>query len=192
MTTIPTGSLPPLVVNSDPVAVAKALTPSLVAVQVIVVVVAFAAVFVASISASVSGLGSGLLAASPIMISLAFMVFVLVRTATNIGSHSTSRPVLTVDDAGLASTIPQGTITVPWSALESVSVAKRGRHRIVTFRVTPGTTADTPGVESTLKPADFRYLVKKGYKLGSAGIDVPIQTVLDAAAAFTRGRLVAR
>jgi hypothetical protein len=55
----------------------------------------------------------------------------------------------------------------------------------------PGVTPETPGVQTTLKPAVFRKLATKGFRIGSLGIDVPVQTILDAAAAFTGGRLVA-
>jgi hypothetical protein len=192
MTTIPAQTLPPLVVSSDPVAARKALSPSIAATQVGIVLFAVLAVVLASMSGSVSGFGVGVLSGAPILISLLFLVYLLTQSATNLGIRTIASPVLTVDTTGLFSSIVQGSITVPWSAIESVSVRKRGKHRIVTFHIDPSTTPETPGVTSTLAPSVFKQLLKRGYQLGSAGINVPMETVLDAAAAFTQGRLVVR
>ena len=192
MTTIPASTLPPLVISSDPVSAKKALAPSIAVVQGMIVLFALLAVVLAAMSGSTSGFALGVMAGAPILVSLLLLVYVLTQSATNLGIRSVASPVLVLDATGLSSGIVQGSLTVPWTAIESVSVKKRGKHRIATFHVATSTTPETPGVVTTLKPAVFKQLLKKGYQLGSAGIDVPIQTVLDAAAAFTQGRLVAR
>ena len=192
MTSIPVDTLPPLVINSDPVAAKKALMPSIVVAQIFVVVAAFLAVYCAALGASSGNIGTGISFGLPILVSVLLLVFVLTQSATNLGIRSVAAPVLTVDATGLSSSIVQGTIVVPWTAVESIAVRKRGRHRIVSFILAPSTTPSSAGVTSTLPPAAFKLLVKKGFRLGSAGIDVPMQTVLDASAAFTQGRLTAR
>ena len=192
MTSIPVDTLPPLVINSDPVAAKKALMPSIVVAQIFVVIAAFLAVYCAALGASSGNIGTGISFGLPILVSVLLLVFVLTQTATNLGIRLVAAPVLTVDATGLSSSIVQGTIVVPWTAVESIAVRKRGRHRIVSFILAPSTTPSSAGVTSTLPPAAFKLLVKKGFRLGSAGIDVPMQTVLDASAAFTQGRLTAR
>jgi hypothetical protein len=192
MTTIPAPTLPPLVVQSDPVAAKKALMPSIVVAQIMVVLFAFLAVYCAALGASSGDIGTGISFGLPILFSVLLLVYVLTQAATNLGIRLVAAPVLTIDASGLSSTIVQGAITVPWTSIESIAVRKRGRHRIVSFLLAPSTTPDTPGVVSTLPRAAFNQLVKKGFRLGSAGIDVPMQTVLDASAAFTQGRLTAR
>lgn len=192
MTAVPAQTLPPLVVKSDPIAARKALSPSIAVAQVMIVLFALLAVVLAAMSGASSGFGIGVMSGTPILISLLFLVYLLTQSATNLGTRSVAAPVLTVDSTGLTSTVVQGTITVPWSAIESASVRKRGKHRIVTFHIAKSTTPETPGVVSTLAPSAFTQLLTRGYQLGSAGIDVPMQTVVDAAAAFTQGRLVVR
>jgi hypothetical protein len=192
MTSTPAPTLPPLVINSDPVAAKKALMPSIVVAQIFVVVAAFLAVYCAALGASSGTIGTGISFGLPILVSVLLLVFVLTQTATNLGIRLVAAPVLTVDATGLSSSIVQGAIVVPWTSVESIAVRKRGRHRIVSFILAPSTTPSSPGVTSTLPPAAFKHVVKKGFRLGSAGIDVPMQTVLDASAAFTQGRLTAR
>jgi len=189
---MPVDTLPPLVINSDPVAAKRALMPSIVVAQVFVVLFAFLAVYCAALGASSGNIGTGISFGLPILVSVLLLVFVLTQAATNLGIRLVAAPVLTVDATGLSSSIVQGTIVVPWTSVESIAVRKRGRHRIVSFILAPSTTPSSAGVTSTLPPAAFKQLVKKGFRLGSAGIDVPMQTVLDASAAFTQGRLTAR
>ena len=192
MTSTPVDTLPPLVINSDPVGAKKALMPSIVVAQVMVVLFAFLAVYCAALGASSGNIGTGMAFGLPILFSVLLLVYVLTQAATNLGIRLVVAPVLTIDATGISSSIVQGTIVVPWTSVESIAVRTRGRHRIVSFVLAPSTTPSTPGVASTLPPAAFKQLIKKGFRLGSAGIDVPMQTVLDASAAFTQGRLTPR
>ncbi|MDN4640003.1 hypothetical protein QCD70_07090 [Agreia sp. PsM10] len=192
MTDANIATFPPLVVGTDPEAVRKAFRLPLAFVAGFIVVIAFVAVLVTAMMASLSGFGSGVLAALPFLITLSYMVYLAVRTAQTAGERASAGTVLTIDAAGLNATIPQGVLVLPWQAIESVALQKRGRHRIAIFRTVHGVTPDSPGIQTTIKPGIFRLLAKKGFRIGSAGIDVPVQTVLDATAAFTGGRLVAR
>ena len=192
MTDASIATFPPLVVGTDPAAVKKAFRLPLAFISGFIVVIAVIAVLFTAMTASLSGFGSGVLAASPFLVSLTYMVFLAVRTAGTAGERAAAGTVLTIDAAGLNATIPQGVLVLPWQAIASVQVQKRGKHRIAIFRVAEGVTPDSPGVETTIKPGIFRLLAKKGFRIGSAGIDVPVQTILDATAAFTAGRLVAR
>jgi hypothetical protein len=192
MTDANTAAFPPLVVGTDPEAVKKAFRIPLAFVTGFVVVVAVIAVLITAMMASLSGFGSGVLAALPFLVILMYMTYLAVRTAATAAERAAAGTVLTVDAAGLSSTLPQGELVLPWQAIESVQLQKRGKHRIAIFRAYDGVTPQSPGVHTTLKPAVFRVLAKKGFRIGSAGIDVPVQTILDATAAFTAGRLVAR
>jgi hypothetical protein len=185
-------SFPPLVVGTDPEAVRKAFRLPLAFTTGFVVVLAVVAVLVTAMTASLSGFGSGVLAALPFLITLSYMVYLAVRTAGTAGERASAGTVLTIDAAGLNSKIPQGVLVLPWQAIASVELQKRGKHRIAIFRVAPGVTPQSPGVQTTITPGTFRVLAKKGFRIGSAGTDVPVQTILDATAAFTAGRLVAR
>ena len=192
MTDASTATFPPLVVGTDPEGVKKAFRLPLAFISVFIVVIAIIAVVFSAMTALLSGFGSGVLAASPFLVSLTYMVYLAVRTAGLAGERSAPGTVLTIDASGLNATIPQGRLVLPWQAIASVAVQKRGKHLIAIFMVVPGVTPESPGVQTTIKPGVFRLLAKKGFRIGSAGIDVPVQTILDASAAFTAGRLVAR
>lgn len=192
MTDAQFASFPPLVVGTDQAAVRKVFRLPLMFAAVFLVVTALLAAFFAALMASITDLGLGFLTALPFLVSTTSLTFVLLNTAMNAGARAAAGTVLTLDSSGLASTVPQGTIALPWAAIESVTLLKRGRHRVLVFRLAPGVTHESPGVNTTVSPAVFRYLSKKGFRIGSAGIDTPIQTIADATAAFTAGRLVAR
>ncbi|PPF61861.1 hypothetical protein C5E11_13355 [Clavibacter michiganensis] len=192
MTDASTSTFPPLVVGTDREAVKKAFRIPLASMTLFIVVIAFVAVLLASLTASVSGVGAGILTSLPFLISLTFMTYTAVRTAGAAAERAAAGTVLTVDAAGLASNTPQGLVVLPWQAISHVEVQKRGGHQIAVFRLMPGVTPDGPGVHTTVKPNVFGILAKKGFRIGAGGIDVPLQTVLDATAAFTAGRLVAR
>jgi hypothetical protein len=192
MTDAPVATFPPLVVGTDVDAVRKIYRRPLIAMTSFVVVIAFIAVLLAAMTASLSGFGMGVLTAVPFLLMLSYMTFAAVNLAGTAAARAVPGNVLTLDATGLAAVSPQGPISLPWQAIASVELKKRGNHRIAIFRLAPGVTAESPGVHTTVKPALFRVLAKKGFRIGSAGIDVPMQTIMDATAAFTSGRLVAR
>ena len=192
MTDAQFASFPPLVVGTDPAGVRKAFRLPLAFAAVFLLFTAFLAAFFAAWMSSITGLGLGFLTALPFLVSTTFLTLVLLNTALGAGARAAAGTVLTLDSSGLTSMMPQGALTLPWAAIESVMLKKRGRHRVLVFRMSPGVTRESPGVNTTVSPAVFRYLSKNGFRLGSAGIDVPVQTIADATAAFTHGRLIAR
>jgi hypothetical protein len=99
---------------------------------------------------------------------------------------------LTLDHDGMEWAIPEGTIVVPWPLIAAISSRTRSRHRILTYRLVDGVTAETPGIRSDLSRKQFRVVTKRGLQIGSAGIDVSIDTIVAATAAFTQGRLAPR
>jgi hypothetical protein len=185
-------TFPPLLVGTDVEAVKRIYRAPLVGAAVSVVVIALVAVLCAAMMASLSGLGAGILAALPFLITLSYMTYLAVHTAGAVAARAVPGNVMTLDATGLAATTPHGPIVLPWQAIASVELKKRGKHRIAIFRIAPGVTPESPGVQTTITPGVFPMLAKKGFRIGSAGIDVPVQTILDATAAFTAGRLVAR
>jgi hypothetical protein len=192
MTDAPVAAFPPLVVGTDVEAIRKVYRLPLIGATSFVIVIAFIAVLLTAMTASLSGFGMGVLTALPFLFMLIYMTFLAVSTAGTAAARAVPGNVMTLDATGLAAVTPQGPLALPWQAITSVELKKRGKHRIAIFRVAPGVTAESPGVQTTIKPALFRLLTKKGFRIGSAGIDVPVQTILDATAAFTGGRLVAR
>jgi hypothetical protein len=192
MTDASTSTFPPLVVGTDPEAVKKAFRVPLASMTFFIVAVAFVAALLAALTASSSGVGAGILTSLPFLIALTYMTYLTVRTAGAAAERAAAGTVLTLDATGLASNTPQGLVVLPWQAISHIEVEKRGGHQIAVYRLLPGVTPDGPGVHTTVKPAVFGILAKKGFRIGGAGIDVPVQTILDATAAFTAGRLVAR
>jgi hypothetical protein len=192
MTDAPVAAFPPLIVGTDVEAVKKIYRVPLIGTTVFVILLAFIAVLLTAMMASLSGFGLGVLTALPFLFMLSYMTFLAVQLAGTAAARAVPGNVVTLDATGLAAITPQGPIVLPWQAIASVELKKRGRHGIAIFRVFPGVTGENPGVQTTVKPALFRLLAKKGFRIGSAGIDVPVQTILDATAAFTGGRLVAR
>jgi hypothetical protein len=106
--------------------------------------------------------------------------------------RSAAGEVLRLDAEGMHWRTPVGPLDVAWDVVTAVDVRAQGRHRILTYSLPPVFDAGRPGVSTTIKPAHLRRLAKGGLCLGSAGIDVPIDTILEATARFTNGRLVAR
>jgi hypothetical protein len=140
------------------------------------------------------GLGSrlGLLSAIPFLLAGAYLTWMTVSVSRSAASRAAMGTVLTLDQVGFTARMPQGDIAIPWGAVHSAHLASRGRHRILTFRLTLGTTPQSEGVRSTVTPAEFRVIAAKGFRLGSAGLDVPVTTIASAAAVFTGGRIAAR
>jgi hypothetical protein len=179
----------PLVVHRDPAALVRPFRLSIALSATTAVFTAFVACFYAALMASLAGFQSGLLAGLPILISTVYLVFITVRSSHKLATQLATRAVITLDEAGLGATLPEGTITLPWWALETVSVRKRGRHRIIKFHLAKDITPETEGVTSTLTPATFDRVRKLGFHLGSLGIDATVEQVLAAAGSFTSGRL---
>ncbi|MET0932276.1 MAG: hypothetical protein ABWX56_01070 [Mycetocola sp.] len=178
--------------NSDAEAVRQLFQPKLTLIATLGVVAAIFAAASAALMADLAGFGAGLFAALPFIVIAAFASYLGAQTANTLAARLSAGSVVTVDASGLRSTIPQGLVSLPWHAIESVSMKKKGGHSILTFRISRGTGPDTDGVDSTLSPAAFALLAKRGFQVGSAGVDTPIQTIADATAAFTSGRLQVR
>jgi hypothetical protein len=192
MTDAPVATFPPLVVGTDVEAIRKIYRAPLMGSTILVPLAAVVAVLFTAMMTSTSGFAVGVLTGMPFVAVLAFMTASAVQTAGTAAARAVPGNVLTLDATGVAATTPQGPLVLPWQAIESVELKKWGKHRIVIFRGFPGVTPESTGVQTTLKPAAFRKLATKGFRVGSLGIDVPVQTILDATAAFTAGRLVAR
>jgi hypothetical protein len=185
-------TFPPLVVSTDAAAVTRAFRFPIVLSQVMIVLTAAAAIaIVVGVSVSTGDLGTGLLSSLVVLwpVYFTFMTVYLMRAARKRASLGS---VLTLDSAGMEWRMPQGTVVVPWHVVGSVTARSRGRHRILTYRLVDGATGETTGVRSDLDPALFRRLTKRGLQIGSAGIDVDVDTILAATAAFTQGRLALR
>ncbi|MBG6237367.1 asparagine N-glycosylation enzyme membrane subunit Stt3 [Mycetocola sp. CAN_C7] len=183
---------PPLTVKSDPVAMRKLFQPNIVLLTSLAVGAAIAAAASAALMASVAGFAAGFAASLPFLVIVVFASLSAAQTANTAAERITAGSLVSLDAFGLSSTLAQGTVSLPWHTIESVSLKKRGRHRVLTYRIAAGVSPETAGVETTLAPGGFALLNKRGFQLGSAGIDTPIQTIADATAAFTAGRLLAR
>jgi len=192
MTDAYTAAFPPLVVGTDPEGVKKAFRIPLAFSSGLAVFCAVAAVFFAAMMGELAGMGSGVLSGLVFLVIAVYQGYLAVRVAGNATARAAAGTVLTLDGAGLRSDTPHGLVVLPWEAISSVEVKHRGRHTITIFRLFEAVTAVSPGVQTAIKPRIFRYLVKRGFRIGSVGINVPMQTILDATAAFTAGRLVVR
>lgn len=180
---------PPLVVGSDPVRTERAMRPAFLFTVVGAALIPLVAVFLAALTASSGGLGLGLASGLSFTVVSWLMLFAVVQLATARGAQSIARPVLTLDANGLTGSIPQGDVYLPWTAVERISTRRRGGASILTFHLAPGLTAQSAGVATTLSPASFRTLAKRGFQVGELGVDTPLAAVSAAASAFTAGRL---
>jgi len=181
--------LPSLVVRTDPVAVTRVYRPRLIFAASAVVLTASLAVLIAALTASESGARSGATAAIPLLICIVGFTMIAMQSVRSATLRSAPSIGVRLDHAGLSATLPQGTLVLPWQAVRSAEVRKRGRHSVLTFRLSEGLTAQSPGVQSSVPPKAWRSLTKKGFRIGSAGVDVPVQTIVDVAVALTNGRL---
>ncbi|SDQ54768.1 hypothetical protein [Microbacterium sp. cf332] len=181
--------IPPLVVGSDPVRTERAMRPAFLFTMFGAALIPLVAVFLSALTASSSGLGLGLVSGLSFTVVSWLMLFAVVQLATARGAQSIARPVLTLDANGLTGSIPQGDVFLPWAAIDRISTRKRGGSRIATFHLAPGLTEQSAGVASTLPPASFRTLVKRGFQVGEVAIDTPLDALTAAASAFTAGRL---
>lgn len=180
-----------LVIGTDPDAVRRAFRGSIIGSGVAAGIVFAIAIMIGVLTASTSNVGIGALSALPFLLVGAYLAWLTVRTSRLAATRADAGTVLTLDTDGLMSRLPQGELALPWDAIRSIEVTTRGRHRILIVRLEQGVTPESAGVRSMLSAADFRVLATKGFRLGSVGIDVPVETIAAAAAAFTAGRLVA-
>lgn len=185
-------TFPPLVVATDPVAANRATRAPFVATVCLTAACAVIAILSATFLGSVSGVGLGLLSAMPFTFLFAYQLFLAIRLAFARGAQSVARTVLVVDAEGLHGSTIQGDVVIPWAAIDRVSIRPRGKHRIVTFHLVPGVSTTSPGVRTTLAPALFATIAKRGFAIGSAAVATPVETIADAARAFTGGRLALR
>jgi hypothetical protein len=180
---------PPLVVGTNPEATDR-LTRSGFGFQVVFTfVIALLGMAFAALGASTGDFGMGLASALPFTFTLFFMLSLTIRTATMRGMQSIKRTALTLDGVGLHGAAQQGDITLPWSTIDRLSIRRKGKHRIMTFHLTPGVAPSDVGVDTTLSPKMFAILTKRGFQIGEVAIDTPLETLAAASGAFTNGRL---
>ncbi|TPW74220.1 hypothetical protein [Schumannella soli] len=195
-------SFPPLVVGTDITAVRRAFRPSLVIAGIGLPLTLFGAVAVAALTASTMSVGStsgfgsgfaiGMLAGSGLLFTSLFFIYTLVRFSSLLAVRVAVKRPLILDANGMSWTADWGELFLPWAAVAGVTVRDGGRRRIVSFLLDPAAHPDAPGVRSDVTPGQWRQIARNGLRLGSVGIDTPIETVLAATAAFSGGRLVAR
>ncbi|PSL37669.1 hypothetical protein CLV49_1276 [Labedella gwakjiensis] len=185
-------SFPPLSVGTDAAAVKRSYRPLIGFCTALTVIVPGVAVVIAALVASTGGFTGGMLAGLGFVASGVIITLLTLSVASAYGSRVAMGTVLRLDDTGMEWRLPQGVLVVPWGAVTSVSERRRGGHRILTYRLVDGLTPSSPGVASDVAPAIFQRLVKRGLQLGSVGIDVPVDTILAATAAFTQGRVAPR
>ncbi|MBF4632833.1 hypothetical protein ITJ38_00265 [Agreia pratensis] len=184
--------LPPLVVGTDLEGVKKAFRVPLAFASGMAVFCAISAVLSGAVVGATTGVGYGLVAGFIFLIVALYQGYLALRVAGKVAKRVSAGPVLTLDATGLTANTTQGLLVLPWETVSSVDVRTRGRHDIATFRIYEGVTRDSAGVQTTITPKMFPRLSTQGFSIGGAAIDVPMQTILDATAAFTGGRLVAR
>jgi len=109
--------------------------------------------------------------------------------AHRLGQNSVRRLALVLDEAGLHATFPDKSLDVPWELIHTTQIRAYRKHRILNFAFLPGTTATSAGLRTDLTPRQVKTLLKRGFSIGSAGVDVPVQVIADAAFAFTDRRV---
>jgi len=185
MTDQPNTTFPPLRVNTDPTVIVKALKRGVGWYCVQTVLFIALAIFVSSWGFE-SGLGfMGIAFGFGAVVSL----FQAVSTAQNLGVRSIVQEAMVLDEDGIHARVVGKKLDLPWELVQGVQLRKAGKHRVLAFELAPGTTPTTPGILSEITAAQFTVIAKKGFQIGSAGVDVPIQIIVDAASAFTDGRL---
>jgi hypothetical protein len=191
MTDAPT-SFPPLVVGTDAPALKRAYRPVIVFSTAMTLIIPGIAVAIAALAASTSGFAAGMLAGFGIVISGIVWSLIASSLAYAAGARAVIGTVLTLDHRGMEWRMVQGVLILPWNAVDAVSVRSRAGKRILTYRLVAGIGPASPGIGGDLPEADFHRVAKRGAQLGSVGIDVPVDTILAATAAFTQGRLTPR
>jgi len=179
-------SFPPLIVGTDAASVRRVYRNTIALTSVLAVLSGVGAI---ALGMTQSSLVAGLFAAGLVLLTTGYLVFGTVHLIRTARKRASLGSVLTLDAAGMEWRMLQGTIFLPWHLIASVSSRKRARHRVLTYRVANGVTGTTEGVRSTLAPKHQRVISRLGLQVGSAGIDVPVETIAAATAAFTHGRL---
>ncbi|RUQ96938.1 hypothetical protein [Labedella endophytica] len=185
-------SFPPLVVGTDVPTLKRAYRPVIVFSTVMPIVIPGIAVAVAAFLASASGFAAGMVAGLGIVVSGITWSVMASSLAYAAGARAVMGTVLTLDHRGMEWRLVQGVLILPWNVVDTVSVRSRAGKRILTYRLVAGVGPASPGVGGDLPEADFHRVAKRGAQLGSVGIDVPVDTILAATAAFTGGRLTPR
>ncbi|RUQ96937.1 hypothetical protein [Labedella endophytica] len=192
MTDAPT-SFPPLIVGTDAAAVRRVFRGPLILTSVMACLVAAVAVAVGvGVASSSDDVVLGFVLGLVVLLWSAYFVWMLVYLVRAVERRASIGRALTLDHDGMEWAIPEGSIVVPWPLITAVSSRTRSRYRILTYRLADGVTAETPGVRSDLSRKHVRLITRRGLQIGSAGIDVSIDTIVAATAAFTQGRLVPR
>lgn len=182
-------AFPPLVVSTNPPATERVTRPSFVLLVVFPIVIALAGMAQAALGASTGSFGVGLVSALPAALCFCFLFVLALQIAAMRGSQSIKRTALTLDEAGFHGVLPQGEISVPWTAVDRLSIRTKGKHRILTFHFTASVAPEDVGVHTTLPPRMFAALRKQGFQIGQTAIDAPLETLAAASGAFTAGRL---
>lgn len=188
-------SPPSLLVGADPSSIRRlyrwSIRTSIVAAVVLGMSTIAAAWFAAAIVSSTGNLVALLLPAVTLA-GAVYCAYLARATTRRAAAHAARSFSVRLTEHGMDWDGGAGALTVPWDAIRSVQVRPFGRHRIVTFTLADGIGPTTPGVRSELSPALFRRLAKRGLRIGSAAIDVPVDTLLSATATLTHGRLTPR
>lgn len=181
-------STPPLIVGTDAPAVRRVYRNTIALTSVLAVLTGAGAIALGIVMAQ-SSMWTGLLAAALILLLTGYSVFATLHLIRTARTRAALGSVLTLDASGMEWRMLQGTVFVPWQTIASISSRTRLRHRVLTYRLADGVTGETPGVRSTLSPKHHRMISRLGLQIGSAGIDVSIDTIIGATIAFTDGRL---
>lgn len=189
MTDAPT-SFPPLVVGTDAAAVRRVFRVPLILASGMAFVVAAVAVAVGvGVTSSSDDVVLGFVLGLAVLLLATYYAWMVVFLVRSVERRASLGRALTLDHEGMEWTTPEGVVVVPWELVATVSSRSRSRHRILTYRLADGVTAETPGIRSDLSRRRFRVMTKRGLQIGSAGIDASIDTIVAATRAFTQGRL---
>jgi hypothetical protein len=88
---------------------------------------------------------------------------------------------------GLEAHGAQGTVRLPWAAVARIERVSRLGQQYLRVRPQPQAAPGQYGVDAD--PARGRSIAKRGLVVEQAGIDVPLDHVLRAAAALSNGRV---
>lgn len=120
---------------------------------------------------------------------IVFLVMALVQ-ARRAGADSVVHRVATLDTDGLHATIASHTVDIPWSQVASIRRSRNGSNGdALVFAMVPNATAQLPELGMSLPSRDAARLLKRGFTLTSAGIDVPLDRVAETATALSGNRL---
>lgn len=185
MTDQPNATFPPLQVHTDPAAMRKILRTGVWAYAVQVVVYGALAIALASF-----GWDSPVAIMTVVLALIGFVSLLqALGAAQRLGQNSVRRLALVLDEAGLHATFPGQSLDASWELIQSARIRAFRKHRILNFSFAPGTTLASAGLRTDLTPRQMKTLLKRGFSIGSAGVDVPVTVIADAAYAFTDRRV---